>query len=406
PSNQVIQESQKKSQNEYQENTDNKKDQNLYICTWNIRSLVKDTRHLELKHSLEKFKWDIIGLSEVKMEGREILECEDYIFIYNGEKSGRNGVGFLLRKELKSYLTDIKTISDRVIRLDMCLNNQTVHLIQCYAPTESSTIEELDMFYKNLRDALINTSKNTIVMGDFNSKIGFPTAEDRTVMGPWGYGERNERGKILIQFCFENQLYITNTHFKKNYKQKWTWISPDGKTRNEIDFILIKNIQNVSNVEVLNSNFPSDHRLIRASITNFSGKAISRKHYRCKMSGLNPLEQESLKNILSEELDLLETRDMQLTYTTLIQKIKEAVNRLPKERNNDKPALSPYVEKVIIERNRLKNKEKRTRSEKNKLSALYKLIKKQIKRDLKEHRYRIIEEELEKDHPLKGHIKG
>lgn len=373
----------------------------ILICTWNVRSLVNETRKIELQHSITKFKWDIIGLSEVKIEGKTIQENDDYIMIYHGETSGRNGVGFLVRKELKSNIVDIKTISDRVIRLDLYFNKKQMHIIQCYAPTESSSLEDLEDFYKDVQIALENTDKNTIVMGDFNSKIGKRTPEEEKVIGPWGYGVRNERGKLLIQFCFENQLYIANSHFKKNEKQKWTWISPDGKTRNEIDFMLVKDINDISDVQVLNSSFPSDHRLVRASVSRHLHKTRSRKKYQPKTSGMNYLEQELLKNIFEEDNVDTESEEIETNYKNIVTSIWDAVRKLPKIKTKDKMKISPIIEKLINERNRLKCKKDKTRAEKNKLKALYKLIKKRIRQDCKAYRYKIIEEELEKRSSVK-----
>lgn len=79
-------------------------------------------------------------------------------------------------------------------------------------------------------------------MGDFNAKIG-ETQQDthlRSVVGNYGSGVRNERGKALIDFCAVNGLYIANSHFKHHVRRLYTWRSPDGRTRNQIDYILIR----------------------------------------------------------------------------------------------------------------------------------------------------------------------
>lgn len=77
-------------------------------------------------------------------------------------------------------------------------------------------------------------------------------------------GIKNTRGEDLIGFVYENKLSIINTFFKKPDNQRWTWRSPDGHTKNEIDYILTKLEKNVLTVQVLNVNFPTDHRLVRA----------------------------------------------------------------------------------------------------------------------------------------------
>ncbi|GFO28618.1 craniofacial development protein 2-like [Plakobranchus ocellatus] len=57
-------------------------------------------------------------------------------------------------------------------------------------------------------------------------------------MEPFGTGEKNVRGERLINFEEESNLIIANTLFKKPEKRMWSWESPDGTARNEIDFIM------------------------------------------------------------------------------------------------------------------------------------------------------------------------
>jgi hypothetical protein len=51
-------------------------------------------------------------------------------------------------------------------------------------------------------------------MRDFNSIIGEGSPDK--VVGPFGLGRRNERGKMLIDFCKQHDLVVINTWFKKN----------------------------------------------------------------------------------------------------------------------------------------------------------------------------------------------
>ena len=48
-------------------------------------------------------------------------------------------------------------------------------------------------------------------MGDFNAKVGSEKAEH--VTGSHGLGVMNERGRILQEWCYENELRIMNTWF-------------------------------------------------------------------------------------------------------------------------------------------------------------------------------------------------
>ena len=58
-------------------------------------------------------------------------------------------------------------------------------------------------------------------------------------MGKFGHGDRNKREERLLEFAVDNDLFICNTKFQQKDCRKWTWRSPDGKTRNMINLILI-----------------------------------------------------------------------------------------------------------------------------------------------------------------------
>src|SRR5574337_538964 len=51
-------------------------------------------------------------------------------------------------------------------------------------------------------------------------------------------GISNEAGQILIEFCQENSLVITNTLFQQHKRKRYTGTSPDGQHQNHIDYIL------------------------------------------------------------------------------------------------------------------------------------------------------------------------
>ncbi len=62
-------------------------------------------------------------------------------------------------------------------------------------------------------------------------------------------------------------MYGANTFFIKKPNRKWTWRSPDGRTKNEIDHILTDNLHMVKDIGVLSTFlFSSDHLPIRCKI--------------------------------------------------------------------------------------------------------------------------------------------
>ena len=111
-------------------------------------------------------------------------------------------------------------------------------------------------------------SNNTIILlGDFNAQVGVKQNEEEYVLGRFGYGKRSQNGHRLIDFLLEHNLTLLNSIFKKNKNSKWTWMSPDGKSRNEIDYIISNHPKLFTDTSVISKlNFNTDHRMVRASL--------------------------------------------------------------------------------------------------------------------------------------------
>ncbi|GBP18412.1 Craniofacial development protein 2 [Eumeta japonica] len=136
--------------------------------------------------------------------------------------------------------------------------------------SESDTTS-MDSFYLELNKTIQDHAhKNLVVTGDFNGQIGERQPVEDIVLGPFIYGKkaRSKNGERLVNFAQENALKILNTKFKRKESKMWTWISPDGKTKNEIDFIMTNKSKYFSNMKVIsNFNFNTNHRIIRAELT-------------------------------------------------------------------------------------------------------------------------------------------
>ena len=93
-------------------------------------------------------------------------------------------------------------------------------------------------FHNTIDKILEKQTHYTIVMGDFNAKVGGQTNTSERATGCFGLGQRNERGDTLVEWATSNNLKIMNTQFPKKAGRRWTWRSPDGNTKNEIDYIM------------------------------------------------------------------------------------------------------------------------------------------------------------------------
>ena len=113
-----------------------------------------------------------------------------------------------------------------------------ITMIQAYAPNSNAEKAEVKWFYEDLQDLLELTPKKDVlfIIGDWNAKVG--SQETPGVTGKFGLGLQKEAGQRLTEFCQGNTLVIANTLFQQHKRKLYTWTSPDGQHRNQIDCIL------------------------------------------------------------------------------------------------------------------------------------------------------------------------
>ena len=96
---------------------------------------------------------------------------------------------------------------------------------------------EVEQFCEDLQDLELTSKRDALfIIGDWNAEVG--SQEIPGVTGKFGLGIQNEAGQRLIEFCQENALVIANTLFQQHKRRLYTWTSPDGQHRNQIDYIL------------------------------------------------------------------------------------------------------------------------------------------------------------------------
>ena len=124
--------------------------------------------------------------------------------------------------------------------ISVCFQGSPINItvIQVYAPTSNVEEAEVKQFYEDLQDLLELTPKTYVlfIIGNWNAKVG--SQEKPGVTCKFGLGFQNEAGQRLTEFCQEKTLVITNTLFQQHMRRLYTWTSPDGQYRNQIDYYL------------------------------------------------------------------------------------------------------------------------------------------------------------------------
>ena len=145
-------------------------------------------------------------------------------------------MAFILSHEAHNALINWEAAEPRIIYALFKTKKENIKLniIQCYAPTKDKDEETKEDFYNKLQTLCDKRTKKdmTILMGDFNAKIGSDNNGYEEVMGRQGLGKMNENGKILADFYAFNYMIIGGSVFPHRRIHKATWVSPDHRKSN------------------------------------------------------------------------------------------------------------------------------------------------------------------------------
>jgi len=315
---------------------------------------------------MRRYNIEILGLSEVrwKNSGDMTTTMGNYL-IYSGRAdTHEQGVGILTTGKAKKALLEWKPISSRIItaRFHSKIRNTTI--IQCYAPTEEADDITKDEFYEQLQATISSAHRNDIkiIQGDFNAKIGIDNTGMATIMGKHALDSaRNNNGDRLIDYCVTNQLFVGGSKFPHKNIHKYTWTSPDGRTKNQIDHVLVnkKFLSSLQDVRAMRgADIHSDHQLV---IATFQIKPAAVKHTRNKRRKFNigRLRDTDTRNTFNETLQLnlpnSETSTMDQKWKQIEEAYLEtATSVLGYQDTTRKPWIRDDTWKKIEERRQLK----------------------------------------------------
>ena len=193
-----------------------------------------------VKQEMARVNINISGINELKWTGMgEFNSDGHYMYYWRQESLRRNGVALIVNKTVQNAVIACSLKTDRMIFVHLQGKPFNITVIQVYALTsdaEEAETEEAE--YEDLQDLLELTPQKDVffIMGDWNGKVG--SQQTPGVKGKFGRGVQNEAGQRLIDLCQENALVIANTLFQQQKRRLYTWTSPDGQYRNQIDYIL------------------------------------------------------------------------------------------------------------------------------------------------------------------------
>ncbi|XP_021974852.1 uncharacterized protein LOC110869960 [Helianthus annuus] len=157
-----------------------------------------------------------------------------------GTDGVKNGVGFLVDIELHKNVIEVIRHNDRIMVLRLVLGEELVAVVCAYAPQVGLGDQEKREFWDCL-DAVVGAiprEERIVIGGDFNGHIGKDSDGFPSVHGGFGFGDRNEPGKDLLEFAVAHDLGILNSFFRKRESHLITFSS--GGHNTQVDYILMR----------------------------------------------------------------------------------------------------------------------------------------------------------------------
>ncbi|XP_071477582.1 craniofacial development protein 2-like [Diadema antillarum] len=208
-----------------------------------------ERRSALIAHELSRLDIAIAALSEVRLadEGNLKEHGAGYRLYWSGKPRCERrlpGVGFMVKNSIASRLENLPTgHSDRIMSMRLSLRKgQYITLFSVYAPTLQAETAEKDKFYTDLRifSLQVREDDKVIILGDFNACVGKDSETWSGILGKHGVGKCNGNGRLLLEFCTEQQLVITHTLFQQRDSLKTTWMHPRSKHWHLLDYILVR----------------------------------------------------------------------------------------------------------------------------------------------------------------------
>ena len=190
-----------------------------------------------------------------------------------------------------------------------------------------------------------------------------------------------------------------NTQFQKKGGKKWTWRSPDGNTKNEIDYIMTDKPSLVTDMTVINRvNIGSDHWMVMGSIT-LNTRAERRKplnkNTRTRVdTQIIGTKKNTFQLELKNRFTALEEHDMDSLNKNMTEMIQQSALSIAKQTKKQKnPKISSPTRALMKKRREMiENKTPRDHRE---YVEICKTIKKKAKEDIRKHNLDEIRETIE-----------
>ena len=362
------------------------------VGTWNVRTMCAEGCQVVLADELSRYGMDFVGLQETRLTGCGELELRGsddkpaFTVFYSGGVTRTNGVGLAVRKDRIAEVSgSAQCMGDRLVSLNVdstVLGKLTI--IVTYAPTNVSADLDKDAFYDSVSAALgrVQADRRVVVLGDFNAVTGQENVAWPGIMGAHGRGTINDNGLRLLSMASASNLCVANTCFPHQDIHKVSWVSNDGRTQKQLDYVLISKSLRGRLAEARTkrgADCGSDHHLVQCTLRGAVPRDTKPPRHHRRKPIIADVKQLKRPQIAQSFVDALGPRLANVpTWTETAAVVVDTAVRVCGKR---KPVYRPWVSartlEVVTERREAKNGTNRHH---------YDILNRRVKRLLQEDR--------------------
>lgn len=124
--------------------------------------------------------------------------------IYSGvenTKRAQSGVGCIINKRLVGGIRNWRSITDRLIKLEIEIENEIYTIVTVVGPNEGDAKKEIVEFWSRLQEEAEDCKGFLMLIGDWNGRVeNSEKSEDR--VGRFGEITRNNNGQKIIRLLY------------------------------------------------------------------------------------------------------------------------------------------------------------------------------------------------------------
>ena len=175
----------------------------IFLGTWNIRSLYRALSLTAAARELVRYKLDLVGMQEVRWDKGGTVRAGDYNFLYGKVNDNHQlGTGFFVHQRIASEIKRVEFVSDRVSYIVLRGRWCNIIVLSVHAPIEEKGDELKDSFYEELEQVFDHFPKYHLkILLDFKSKLGREKIFKPTIGNESRHQYSNDNGVRIVNFA-------------------------------------------------------------------------------------------------------------------------------------------------------------------------------------------------------------